>query len=123
MVPQVDPAHPYPLKLHFTAVLVLPVTVAMNCCFAPVLSATIVGEIATDTVPGPSTVTVADADTDGFASRVAVTATRGGAGAVAGAVYSPVAVIEPQEIPAQPLPETLQLTTPPLPPVIVAVNC
>lgn len=68
-------------------------------------------------------VTVAEADTDGFARRVAVTATIGGLGAVAGAVYSPVELIEPHAIPAQPLPETLQLTTPLVPPFIVAVNC
>ena len=87
------------------------------------LSAALVGEIATDIVPGPSMVTVADADTDGLASRVAVTATMGGVGAEAGAVYNPVELIEPHAIPAQPLPETLQFTTPLLLPFTVAVNC
>ena len=68
-------------------------------------------------------VTVADADTEGFASSVAVTATIGGVGAVFGAVYKPVELIEPQAIPAQPLPEMLQFTTPLAPPLEVVVNC
>jgi hypothetical protein len=32
--PQADPEHPAPVTVQWTAVFVLPVTVAENCCFA-----------------------------------------------------------------------------------------
>ena len=46
-----------------TAVLLLPVTVAVNCCVAPVWSDAEVGLMLTATTGGgPATVTVAEAD-------------------------------------------------------------
>ena len=72
---------------------------------------------------GEVTVTVADPDMVGNATSVAVTATCGGLGTFAGAVYRPLLVTVPHERPAQPLPDTLQITTLLLVPVTVAVNC
>jgi hypothetical protein len=55
-------------------------------------------------------VTWAEADLVGSAFDVAVTLTRLGIGIDVGAVYSPAAVITPQELPPQPAPDTLQVT-------------
>ena len=55
------------------------------------------------------------------ARDIARTVTTAGLGAVAGAVYRPSAVISPQEMPAQPAPDTLQITT--LSEEPVALNC
>jgi hypothetical protein len=46
--PQALPVHPVPAMLQLTAVLVVPVTVALNCCVAPATTVTVAGE--TDTV-------------------------------------------------------------------------
>lgn len=59
-----------PVALQVTAVLVVPVTVALNCCVALVSSDADVGVIATET---DETVTVAEADFVGSATLVAVT--------------------------------------------------
>jgi len=69
------------------------------------------------------TVTVADPDLVGSESKVAVTATIGGLGALAGAVYSPLALMLPQADPLHPLRDTLQITTALELPLTVAVNC
>jgi len=68
-------------------------------------------------------VTVADADLVGSESKVAVTATIGGLGAVAGALYSPLALMLPQAEPLHPLPDKLQITSALELPLTVAVNC
>ena len=57
---------------HVTAVLLVPVTVAVNCCVAPVSNDAAVGLMLT---PTSATVTVADADFVGSATLVAVTVT------------------------------------------------
>jgi hypothetical protein len=44
-------------------------------------------------------------------NKVAVTATTGGTGATAGAVYRPELFTVPQATPEQPLPDTLQTTS------------
>ena len=59
-----------PVAVQVTAVLLLPVTVAVNCCVAPVISEAVVGEMVTAT---RETVTVAEADLVGSATLVAVT--------------------------------------------------
>ena len=69
------------------------------------------------------TVTDALADLLGSATDVAVTVTKGGLGAVEGAVYKPVVEIVPQSDPAQPVPLRLQVTAVVLDPVTVDVNC
>jgi hypothetical protein len=63
-----------PVADHVTEVFVLPVTVAVNCCVAPVIMDAEVGEIATAIGGGAEeTVTVADADLVASAALVAVT--------------------------------------------------
>lgn len=122
-VPQAAPAQPTPLTLQFTLVFADPVTVAWNCCWPPVFIEALVGEIVIPTAaPEEPRVTVAVADFGGFESRVAVTVAVGGFGATAGAVYKPLALMLPQVIPLQPLPETLHSTTPLVLPVTVAEN-
>jgi hypothetical protein len=84
--PQADPEQPVPATVHCTDVLVLPVTVAENCCFPPRLSRTVDGETETDTDVSGSMTIVAEADFVGAASEVAVTTTFAGLGMTAGAV-------------------------------------
>jgi hypothetical protein len=60
-----------PLAVHVTDVLLEPVTVAVNCCVAPVCSDPEVGLIVIAT--GTVTVTVAEADFVESATLVAVT--------------------------------------------------
>ena len=69
-----------PVADQVTAVLDVPVTVAVNCCVAPVCSDAEVGLMLTAT---NDTVTVAEADFEGSATLVAVTVK---VPAVAGAV-------------------------------------
>jgi hypothetical protein len=99
-----------PVADHVTAVLFVPVTVAVNCCVPPMLMVNTVGEIAT--VTGALTVTVADADCAGSAALVAVTVYVPGA---LGAVYSPSGEMVP--------PVADQVTAVMSEPVIIAVNC
>jgi hypothetical protein len=47
MVPQVAPLHPVPTTVHVTPVLLVPVTVAVNCCCAPVGTVAVSGEMFT----------------------------------------------------------------------------
>jgi hypothetical protein len=61
-----------PVADQVTPVLLLPVTVAVNCCVAPVESEAEPGEIATATT-GALTVTVAEADLVESAALVAFT--------------------------------------------------
>ena len=56
-----------------TAVLLLPLTAAVNCCVPLVCSEAEVGEIVTDTTGAALTVTVAEADLVVSAALVAVT--------------------------------------------------
>lgn len=64
---------PDPLTLHVTAVSVLPVTDAENCCCAPVFSCTKVGVILTTI--GVLIETAAEPDTLESAREVAITVT------------------------------------------------
>ena len=84
MVPQVDPVQPVPFKLQVTAVFDVPETVAVNCCLAPSKTCAVAGE--TVTTIGATTVTIAVPDLVGSACDVAMTATLGGLGMLAGAV-------------------------------------
>jgi hypothetical protein len=86
IVPQVDPTQPIPLNPQVTAVLLDPVTVAVNCCFAPTLSDGLLGETVTMMLLGATMVTGVEPLIDPFESAVAVTVTTLGLGAVAGAV-------------------------------------
>jgi F0F1-type ATP synthase assembly protein I len=70
--------------LQVTAVFVVPVTVAVNCCEAPVDSVAEAGKIVTMIVA--VIVTVADADLEGSATLVALTVTWLGLGTMVAAV-------------------------------------
>ena len=83
IVPHAAPVQPAPETLQDTAVFVVPATVAVNCCLAPVTSVTGVG--LTPTATG-TMVTVADAELVARAWLVAVMVTVAGVGTVAGAV-------------------------------------
>jgi hypothetical protein len=73
-----------PLTLHVTAVLELPLTVAVNCCVCPTRTDMVVGETLTET---PCvTVAVACADLVESAALVAVIVTLPPEGTAAGAV-------------------------------------
>lgn len=73
--------------------LTVPDTVAVNCCVPPVRMEAVAGEMLTAFTTGTVTVTLADADLVLSALLVAVTVSET---AVAGAVYSPAAVIAPE---------------------------
>ena len=83
MVPHAEPAQAEPERLHVTAWLVLPVTVAVKGCVWPVCSVTGVG--ATVTEIGGTTLTAAEPVELGSTVLAAVTVTAP-AGTVAGAV-------------------------------------
>ena len=114
IVPTVALPPTTPFTLQFTAVFVVPVTVAVNCCVAPVTTVALVGLTLTAT---GTMVTVAEAELVARAWLVAVTVTVAGVGTVVGAVYRPVVLIVPHAAPVQPAPETLQFTA------TLAVNC
>ena len=86
MVPHATPAHPKPVTLHVTVVLLFPLTAALNCCCAPVFSSTLAGATETLTCMLDEIVTVVEPDTDRFDREVAVTTTVAGLGAFEGAV-------------------------------------
>ena len=54
---------------------------------------------------------------------MAVTVTKAGDGRTDGAVYKPAALIAPQELPEQPMPDSFQDTDVSVEPVTVTVNC
>jgi len=62
-----------PVADQVTAVLLLPLTLAVNCCVPPVVSDADPGEIETATTGAALTVTLADADLVVSAALVAVT--------------------------------------------------
>jgi hypothetical protein len=84
MVPQVPPPQPGPAIVQVTALLAVPVTVAVNCCWAPDTTLTEEGE--TETATASTMVTVADADLVASACEVAVTVIVAGFGTDVGAV-------------------------------------
>ena len=85
-VPQVKLKQPAPATLQFTFWLLVPVTVAENCCWPPGETKAIVGVTLTLIGDGDVTVTVAVPVAELEARDVAVTMTVGGAGAAAGAL-------------------------------------
>jgi hypothetical protein len=74
------------VTVQVTPVLLVPCTVALNCCFEPGFKTALSGDTVTLISPPVVMVTVAEADIAGFDNSVAVTLTLGGVGAVAGAV-------------------------------------
>jgi hypothetical protein len=104
-------------------VLVLPATVAENCCCPLVETCAVDGATVTETEVDDWITIEAEADFVESATEVAVTVARAGLGIVAGAVYSPADVMEPQEPATQPIPDTAQVTPVFELPVTLAVNC
>lgn len=87
MVPHVAPAQPKPETLHVTAVLLVPVTAALNNCCAPVFTSALAGVTVTFIgLVEVVIVTGVEPDTDVFVKETAVTITVAGFGAVVGAV-------------------------------------
>jgi hypothetical protein len=84
MLPQVEPEQAAPLMLQSMEVLVLPATVARNCCWLLTATTVFVGEMVTRT--GGMIVMMADADFVLSASDTAFTVTCAGLGMVLGAV-------------------------------------
>jgi hypothetical protein len=59
MVPHAAPLQPDPFKLQVTALLELPVTVAVNCWVAPAVTVELVGDTTIATAPVAATLRVA----------------------------------------------------------------
>ena len=110
-----------PFTSQVTAVLEVPVTVAVNCCVPKLGTFGDAGETVTVTLfcTVVVIVTIADADTLESFMEVTVTVISAGVGTTAGAVYNPAEVIVPFPDP----PVTLQVTPVLNVPVTVAVNC
>ena len=101
-----------PVADHVTAILAVPVTVAVNCCVPPVNRVIVEGDTLTDTAGAELIVMAAVADLVGSCTLVAFTWNEP---VVAPAVYSPPFVTAP--------PVAVQVTAVLLMPVTVAVNC
>jgi hypothetical protein len=97
-----------------TAEFVVPVTVAVNCWVPPAETVAPVGEIATDTVPGGFTVTVAEAELAVLAWLIALTVTEV-VEVTVGAVSSPAVEMDQAEVD--------QVTAVFDEPLTVAANC
>src|SRR5579862_2759161 len=69
IVPQAAPVHPDPETLHATAVFVLPVTTAENCCCPPADTCVVFGKIETETEVADCTTNDAEADFVGSATE------------------------------------------------------
>jgi hypothetical protein len=85
-VPQEMPLQPAPLRLHATAVFVVPVTLAVKESVVAVGTVALVGLMLSKTAAAATIVTVAEAVLVGSAMQVAATVTLGGEGATNGAV-------------------------------------
>jgi hypothetical protein len=105
---EIDP----PVAVHVTAVLALPVTVAVNCCVCPTCSVALVGDIVTETTGVGLMVTLAEALFVESATDVAVTMKLP---VVEPAVNRPAVEIVP--------PVAVQVTAVLELPVTAAVNC
>ncbi|MHB8499920.1 MAG: hypothetical protein ACYDCG_05795 [Candidatus Acidiferrales bacterium] len=85
-VPQEAPLQPAPVKLHVTAVFVVPVTVAVNEFVLAVGTEALVGVMLSKTAAAATRVTLAEADLVGSAMLVTVTLSVAGEGTLAGGV-------------------------------------
>jgi hypothetical protein len=125
IVPHAEPEHPVPETLHVTFVLApLPVllTMLVICCNAPSSTLAFCAGAVMLTATSLVTVTAAEADDAPFATLVARMLTVTGEGRMAGAVYTPAALIVPTvEFPPL-MPFTLHVTAVFDVPETVAVN-
>src|SRR6202020_425690 len=120
-VPHEAPEQPLPATLQVTAVFVVLVTLAANCCVLVATTCALVGEMVTAT--GGRMVTLAEADLEESATEVAVTLTCAGFGTEPGAAYKPLDETVPHAAPEQPVPLTAQVTAVFVVFTTVAVNC
>ena len=112
-----------PFTCQVTAVLLVFVTVAVNCCVRLMATLTDFGATVT-LIPGATNiVTVADPDLVESATETAVIVTAAGLGATAGAVYSPVVEMVPTVAFPPFTPFTCHVTAVFEVFVTVAVNC
>src|SRR5271157_145682 len=112
---------PVGLIVHVTAVLLLLLTLAVNCCACPLSSVALAGVTLTDTgrvAAAGTRVIVAEADLVGSAWLVAVIVTVCCKPTAAGAVYNPAALIVPT-----PAGMAVQVTAVLLVLATLAVNC
>jgi hypothetical protein len=84
--PQEEPLQPAPLKLHATAVFVVPVTLAVKESVLAVGTEALVGLILNKTAAAATRVTLAEADLVGSATLVTATLSAAGEGTLAGGV-------------------------------------
>lgn len=112
-----------PFTCQITAVFVVFVTVATNCCVNPTCTAGDLGLIATLMAAGAVTVTVAAPAFVVSACEIAVTVTVPPVGTFAGAVYKPDELIVPMLAAPADVLLTCQVTAALDVPVTVAVNC
>jgi hypothetical protein len=85
-VPQEDPLQPAPFKLHETAVIDVPVTVAVNESVLAAGTEALVGLMLSKTAVAATREMLAEADLVGSATLVTVTLTVAGEGTLAGEV-------------------------------------
>ena len=85
-VPQEEPLQPAPVKLHATAVFVVPVTVAVKESVLAVGTEALAGLMLSKMAAAATTVTLAEADLVGSATLVTVTLRVAGEGTLAGGV-------------------------------------
>jgi len=83
--PHALPEQPYPVTLHSTAVFVVPLTLATNCCCCTTLSSPLLGDATIVTCEEVPIETVVEAISEEFRREVAVIVTVPDAGAVTGA--------------------------------------
>ena len=86
-----------PLTVQLTAVFVVPLTVAENCCVWETCTDTLAGDTVTEIAGGPleTSDTIALADFDVSTVLITDTVIDDGEGSTAGAVYSPFAEMVP----------------------------
>ena len=104
---------PAPLTLQRTAVLEVPVTLAVKSCVSEMGTEALIGLMLIPIAAAPTIVTLAEADLVGSATLVATTLTLAGEAAMEGAKKTaddPLVEMVPQDDPLQPAPLTFQLT-------------
>jgi hypothetical protein len=114
---------PVPLKTQVTAVLDVPVTLALKSSVPAVGTEALVGLMLNKTATAATIVTLAEADLVGSATLVAFTVTVAGERAIVGGTYSPLVEIVPHAVPAQPAPVTVHITPKFEVPVTSPANC
>jgi len=122
-VPHDDVPQLAPVNCQVTPVMVVPLTLATNCCCRPTETVAFAGDTDTFTSEDEPRITEARAEAVKSASDVAVTVITFDVGVVAGAEYNPALVIWPQPLPLQEEPVRFQRTTLFVVPLTTAVNC